>query len=120
MKDKENISQQIANKLVEISLEIGTLGNKIFELGKNLERLSKDLLEKKNKDNDAKSENVKKFISLKHIPKIHPAFSMGALRHIVFNEKYNGATSFIKRVGSRVLVDLQEFEKWISEKHLSK
>ena len=61
-------------------------------------------------------EKTKKFVSLKQIPKLHPAFTMPSLRWIIFNEKYNGASIFIRRVGKKIVIDLEAFENWVNEK----
>ena len=58
----------------------------------------------------------KKFVSLKQISEIHPAFSMPSLRWIIFNEKFNGASVFIKRVGKKIVIDLKAFENWVSQR----
>lgn len=38
--------------------------------------------------------------------------SIAALRNIVFNENYNGAKIFIKRIGRRIFIDEEKFFEW--------
>ena len=61
-------------------------------------------------------EKTKKFVSLKQITEIHPAFTLPGLRWIIFNEKFNGASVFIKRIGKKIVIDLEAFENWVNEK----
>lgn len=58
-------------------------------------------------------EETKKFVSLKQVPVIHPAFTLPGLRWIIFNEKFNGASVFIRRIGKKIVVDLSAFENWV-------
>lgn len=44
--------------------------------------------------------------------KYHSWPPTAGLRHIIFNEKTNGASVFIRRVGKRVLIDEAEFFNW--------
>ncbi len=60
-------------------------------------------------------EKTKKFVSLKQIPEIHPAFTLPSLRWIIFNVKHNGSSMFIKRVGKKIVISLSDFEKWIEQ-----
>ncbi len=36
----------------------------------------------------------------------------GGLRHLIFHEKSNGASIWIKRIGRRVLIDEKKFFEW--------
>ena len=42
---------------------------------------------------------------------------VGGLRHLIFNARFNGFESVIKRAGRRVLIDEQAFFKWIEKKN---
>ena len=43
---------------------------------------------------------------------VHEWPSIAALRSIVFNEKYNGAKHFIRRIGRRVYIDEKKYFEW--------
>lgn len=40
----------------------------------------------------------------------------GGLRHLIFNAKYNGFSKVVRRVGRRILLNEEEFLKFIEEK----
>jgi len=44
------------------------------------------------------------------------SFSEASIRHLVFNEHRNGFAKCVRRIGRKVLIDLDEFESWIAEK----
>ena len=46
--------------------------------------------------------------------------SAGGLRHLIFNAKENGFDSVISRVGRRVLINEQEFFRWVDSHRESK
>lgn len=39
---------------------------------------------------------------------------IGGLRHLVFNEKSNGFSACVRRVGRRVLIDEARFFEWVA------
>ena len=53
------------------------------------------------------------FSTVKQTAEKHPAFTQNSLRWIIFNSKLNGATSFIRKVGRKVLIDDDAFVCWI-------
>ena len=53
------------------------------------------------------------FLTVKQTSQKFPAFSENSLRWIIFNSKLNGATSFIRKVGRKVLIDADGFVSWI-------
>jgi hypothetical protein len=53
------------------------------------------------------------FLTVKQTAKNFPAFSENSLRWIIFNSKLNGATSFIRKVGRKILIDDDGFVGWI-------
>lgn len=59
---------------------------------------------------------TKRFSSVKEISKAYPnAFSESSIRWLIFNEKSNGFFSCVRRLGRKVLIDLDEFESWITK-----
>lgn len=41
--------------------------------------------------------------------------SQGSLRFLIFNERTNGFSSVVRRVGKRVLIDEQKFFQWVEK-----
>lgn len=57
---------------------------------------------------------MKRLASVKQIPILYPdAFTTASIRHLIFNEKRNGFYVCVRRIGKKVLIDLDEFERWI-------
>lgn len=58
----------------------------------------------------------KRFSSVKETAKSYSdAFSESSIRWLIFNEKINGFSQCIRRIGRKVLIDLDEFEAWIAK-----
>ena len=53
------------------------------------------------------------FLTVRQASEKYPAFTENSLRWIIFNSKLNGATSFIRKVGRKVLLDEAGFVGWI-------
>ena len=45
--------------------------------------------------------------------KYHPWPSVAGLRHLIFHERSNGFSVCVRRVGKRVLIDEEEFFRWV-------
>jgi len=59
---------------------------------------------------------AKRLVPVKKIPELYPgAFSEAAIRWLIFNEKQNGISKCLRRLGRKVLIDLDAFELWIDE-----
>jgi len=58
----------------------------------------------------------KRFYSVKETAKSYSeAFSEASIRWLIFNEKANGFNCCVKRIGRKVLIDLDAFETWIAK-----
>lgn len=58
----------------------------------------------------------KRYIRTKQIPILYPGvFTEASIRWLIFNEKQNGFSKCIRRIGKNVLIDLDLFEEWIDE-----
>lgn len=56
----------------------------------------------------------KRLSSVKQMPFHYSgAFTESSIRWLIFNEKANGFYTCVRRIGRKVLIDLDEFEKWI-------
>lgn len=42
---------------------------------------------------------------------------IGGLRHLIFHEQSNGFSRCVRRVGRRVLIDEDEFFKWVADQN---
>lgn len=56
----------------------------------------------------------KRLSTVKNIPNLYPGlFSESSIRWLLFNRRKNGFSSCVRKMGFRLLIDLDEFEKWI-------
>jgi hypothetical protein len=59
---------------------------------------------------------TKRLSTVKKLPEYyHGAFTESSIRWLIFNEKTNGFSRCIRRIGRKVLVDLDSFEQWIEK-----
>ncbi len=59
----------------------------------------------------------KRLVTVKQMPFLYSgAFSEAAIRWLIFNEKENGFSRCIRRIGRKIILDLDAFESWIDEK----
>lgn len=59
---------------------------------------------------------TKILVPVKKIPDFYPdAFTESAIRWLIFNENKNGFKRCVRRIGKKVLIDLEQFELWIDE-----
>lgn len=58
---------------------------------------------------------VSRFLTVKQIPTHYPAFTESSIRWLIFNEIENGFSRCVRRIGRKVLIDIGEFEAWITE-----
>lgn len=57
---------------------------------------------------------MKRLATIKQAAKLYKGiFSEASFRWMIFNEKTNGFSVCLRRIGRRVLIDLDDFEKWI-------
>jgi len=62
------------------------------------------------------NQDAKRLATVKQIPKIYPGvFTQSSIRWLIFNEKENGFTQCVRRLGTKVLIDLDRFESWIDQ-----
>jgi hypothetical protein len=47
--------------------------------------------------------------------KYHSWPPLGGLRHLIFNARFNGFNRVIRKIGRSVLIDEDEFFRWIDE-----
>lgn len=59
------------------------------------------------------SEIIPKFMTVKETASRYP-FSESSLRFHILNRKKNGMNNCIRRIGTRILINSADFEKWIN------
>lgn len=58
----------------------------------------------------------KRFATVKQIPELYPGiFSESSIRWLIFNERQNGFSICIRRVGKKILINLDLLDEWIDE-----
>lgn len=59
-------------------------------------------------------QSSKRLAPVKLIPNLYPgAFSESSIRWLIFNQKHNGFSVCVRRIGKKVLIDLDAFESFI-------
>jgi hypothetical protein len=62
------------------------------------------------------TQSQKRFATVREMPHIYPSFTEASIRWLIFNEKTNGFSQCLRRIGRRkILIDLDRFEKWIDQ-----
>jgi len=57
--------------------------------------------------------------TVRQLASMNPAFSESSLRWLLFNAEKNGLECAVFKVGSRVLIDVLGFERWLEEKRVA-
>lgn len=65
-------------------------------------------------DASAKQEDVQ-YATVAQLARLYPAFTQGSIRWLIFNESTNGFSKVIRRIGRKVIINLQEFKKYIED-----
>lgn len=58
---------------------------------------------------------VKRLATVRQTVELYPAFSQSSIRWLIFNERSNGFETTIRRIGRKVLIDLDAFEAFIEQ-----
>jgi hypothetical protein len=62
------------------------------------------------------NQDTKRLATVKTIPQLYPGvFSESSIRWLIFNERENGFAQCVRRLGKKVLIDLDRFETWIDQ-----
>ena len=61
------------------------------------------------------TEKIKRFASVRQISALYPCFSTASIRWLIFHEHVNGFSKCTRRLGRKILIDLDLFELWIDE-----
>ena len=57
----------------------------------------------------------KRYATVKQAVQLYPVFTKSTIRWLIFNEFQNGFSACIRRIGRKVLIDLDEMENWINK-----
>ena len=57
----------------------------------------------------------KRLLTFKQAAELYPAFTESAFRWMRFNGDSNGFNACVRKVGRRVLLDADSFERWLDE-----
>lgn len=55
----------------------------------------------------------KRLSTVKQTAELYPAFSLSSLRWLIFNKQANGFSMCVRKIGRKVLIDLDQFEAWV-------
>ncbi len=58
---------------------------------------------------------TKPLARVKKMPELYPGFTESSIRWLIFNENKNGFKRCVRRIGKKILIDLEQFELWIDE-----
>lgn len=63
------------------------------------------------------TQETKRLATVKNLPPLYPeaGFTESSIRWLIFNEKENGFSNCVRRIGKKVLIDLDAFETWIDQ-----
>lgn len=59
----------------------------------------------------------KKYLTVKQLSETYPCFSELSLRWILFHRDTNGASSFVLKVNSKIIIDVEKWELWLQKKN---
>jgi len=60
---------------------------------------------------------AKRLLTVRGFAEQHPWATEGGLRHLIFGAATNGAGSWIRRIGRRVLIDEAAFFAWVETRN---
>ncbi len=59
----------------------------------------------------------RRLATVKQIPELYPGvFTEASIRWLIFNEKQNGFSKCVRRIGKKLVIDINIFESWIDSK----
>jgi hypothetical protein len=54
-----------------------------------------------------------KWATVRQASQLNPSFTEPALRYLIFQSKKNGLEVCLRRIGKKILINLEQFDKWI-------
>ncbi len=62
------------------------------------------------------TQKIPRYLTVKQLSQLYPAFSELSLRFILFHRHKNKADSFVIKVGKRkLIIDVEKFEIWLKQ-----
>lgn len=62
-----------------------------------------------------KMEVNRRLATVNQLVESYPSFTSSSIRWLIFNEKTNGFSQCLRRIGRKILIDLDQFEQWIDQ-----
>lgn len=56
---------------------------------------------------------AKRLASVRQTSQLYPAFSISSLRWLIFNRQQNGFIKCVRKIGAKVVIDLDLFEEFV-------
>lgn len=56
-----------------------------------------------------------RFFTVRQLSEEYPAFTVAAIRALIADSEDNGFSVCMRRIGVKILINTDEFEKWIEE-----
>jgi len=56
-----------------------------------------------------------KYSTIRELARYYPSFTESSLRYLIFNKDTNGLTPCLRKVGKKILIDLEKFAEWIDK-----
>lgn len=64
--------------------------------------------------------DTKRYARVKDMPSLYPAFTEKSIRNLIYASKTNGFDCCLRRIGRRIIIDLDVFEHWIEQNKIKK
>ena len=61
---------------------------------------------------------TKRLASVNQTAALYPAFTVSSLRWLIFNQRLNGFSKCIRKIGRKILINLDQFESWVDEQRV--
>lgn len=58
------------------------------------------------------------YVTVAQLAQRYPAFSEGSIRWLIFNSSTNGFNKVVRKIGRKVIINLQDFREYIEEQAL--
>jgi len=55
------------------------------------------------------------YLTPQQLSEYYPCYSVYAIRGLIANRNKNGFSVCIRRIGKKILINIDEFEKWIED-----
>lgn len=56
---------------------------------------------------------AKKYLTINQFVEQMPAFTHGSIRHMIFHSDKNGFDMCVRRIASKIFINVDKFEEWV-------